>query len=101
MVDATGGLVVDPDRLTSIAKDVDTVTGILTQAAGQPRAAERTPNLLSWETGSVAAEAATSWGTFLGRLRDSVDGTANGMRAAAASYSAADANAARLLDKAR
>jgi Excreted virulence factor EspC, type VII ESX diderm len=100
MVDTTGGIVVDPVQLRAIAGQVDAVVGILA-SAHDSRQSALVPNLLDWATGAEAAEAATVWGTFLGQLRTSVEGVAAGMRGAADSFSATDANAARSLAKAQ
>lgn len=100
MVDASGGIVADPQRLRAIAGSVDVVVGIL-GGSYQPRQAGLAPALGAWATGTAAVDATRAWGTFVGRLHGSVDGVATGMRAAADGYTVADANSARLLNKAR
>jgi hypothetical protein len=100
MVDASGGIVANPRRLRQIAGSVDTVVGIL-GGAYPPRQAGMAPALGAWATGTAAVEATRAWGAFVGRLHDSVDGVAVGMRAAADAYTVTDTTNARLLDKAR
>ena len=100
MVDSTGGIIIDPQGLRRIAGTVDTTVGTL-DGAYQPRQATLAPALGAWATGDAAVTATRSWGVFMARLRTGVAGVADGMRAAAADYTATDANAARLLEKAR
>jgi hypothetical protein len=100
VVDSSGGIVADPARLRQIAGAVDAVVGIL-DGTYTPRQANLVPVAGPWAAATAAGSAAQGWGTFVGRLRDSVRGVADGMRAAVDGYSVTDANAARLIAKAR
>ena len=84
----------DCRRAVSWATPIAT-SGRLTRVSGLA------PALGAWATGTAAVDATRAWGTFVGRLHGSVDGVATGMRAAADGYTVADANSARLLNKAR
>ncbi|MBT8228442.1 MAG: hypothetical protein HKP61_17820 [Dactylosporangium sp.] len=91
---------VDPVRLRAVASEVEQAVAAL-DTAHRSRDGLLTPELPNWGATSSARAASAAWATFVGRLAGDVRGLVDGMRTAADGYTAADANAARLLEKGR
>ncbi|MBN1172617.1 MAG: hypothetical protein JXA67_10635 [Micromonosporaceae bacterium] len=93
------GSVVDPVRLRAAAETIDQAAQPLT-GAYQSAADSLVPAASGWAAAGAAETAAVAWATFASDLGAGIAACADGTRCAAASYTTADARAARLINKA-